>query len=449
MSEIFKQKRRNKCTMKLGLNRPISFTSLRRQLNNGKPPKHSLLLRVGAKKILFDPGCGAKSLRVQPIDGLTAIVVTHAHLDHFGDLLSFVKRNPLARVFCTGATRFFIEQYFSRKGSGVSQFDLAAMMNKFVTCDYERETRIEKGISLSFHFSGHMLGAAACTLFTPEGNILVTGDYSDKERFVLRPFSLPNHEYRAVVSESTFVQMPEPDFEKESGALVDRVGKILTGGGHFIISSDMLGSAQEFLFYLASLMQKQEFPQYPIFCFDLEKRNGSSNSTLPIIDAYQSNFRTLSRHFRKAFGSQHKNFLDHFAGLTPLAGEFNPDFLRPALILMHTWAFKTGNYYGFKLAEFGGKVFKAGGGLMLSHANGGNEEMFKRLDLPAGQYDPFVLFPPPFNHPYSASVRKLIEAAGAQTTILVHGRKEAMLQFAAGFSDRTVIVPEVGQEILL
>src|SRR5438132_11667012 len=152
------------------------------------------LLDLGSHRVLVDSGLfqGLKELRLRnwaavPIDPLRidAVVLTHAHLDHWGYLPRLVAGGFRGRVFCTPGTRELCSlvlpdsahiqeedaRQANRHGSSKHQpalplyteLDAARALARLQPVGYERPISILPGVSdgeVEFINAGHLLGSA-------------------------------------------------------------------------------------------------------------------------------------------------------------------------------------------------------------------------------------------------------------------------------------------------
>jgi metallo-beta-lactamase family protein len=173
------------------------------------------LLEVGQYKILIDCGLDyEKDRSVQsnenfPFDPaeIDVVILTHAHIDHSGNLPTLVRLGFEGQILCTPATadltelllldsvRIFMSKIekgrkHNRKRQDRVQQPLYLQkhvmdtMDRFVTIGFNRPFRINGDIELTFIPVGHLLGAAAAVLkineHGEEKTIAFTGDIGRK-----------------------------------------------------------------------------------------------------------------------------------------------------------------------------------------------------------------------------------------------------------------------------
>ncbi len=151
------------------------------------------LVELGGSRILLDCGLfqGFKTLRERnraplgvPPESITAVVLSHAHLDHSGNLPTLIKRGFEGNIFCTPPTRDlcsvmlrdaaliqqqdarYINKHNQRDGSserveplfGVE--DAEAAVARMISLPLHRPLEIAPGVRLTFYDAGHVLGSA-------------------------------------------------------------------------------------------------------------------------------------------------------------------------------------------------------------------------------------------------------------------------------------------------
>ena len=157
------------------------------------------LLEVNGKRILLD--CGLfQGKRKEAFElnrtgfcageDIDCLVLSHAHIDHSGNIPSLVKRGFRGDIVCTSATRDlcavmlmdaaniqeqdveFVNKL--RKKNKQKEFeplyakeDVIASMDQFVGISYNRKREILPGVHLTLVDAGHMLGSANVLLDRP------------------------------------------------------------------------------------------------------------------------------------------------------------------------------------------------------------------------------------------------------------------------------------------
>ena len=193
-------------------------------------------LEVGDHKLLIDCGMeqGPNEFENQEIpvaaSEIEAVLLTHAHIDHSGNLPLLYQRGFRGQIFATEATRdlaqimlrdsahiqMFEAEWRNRKGRRAGKAEVLPLydMNDaegaiqcLVGLPYEKEYHVNENVKIRFLDAGHLLGSSTIEVWvTEEGTekkIVFSGDIGNKHQPLLRdPEYLKEADY--VVMESTY-----------------------------------------------------------------------------------------------------------------------------------------------------------------------------------------------------------------------------------------------------
>ena len=252
------------------------------------------LIQTPQMKILVDCGLfqGYKELRLRnwqalPIHPSTIdyILLTHAHIDHSGYIPLLVKNGFHGKILCTEATHDLCKillpdsgylqeeeaRYADRKGCSkhhpslplYTKSEAETALHYFQTIDFNKPIKLHEGFYASFHYAGHILGAASIRVAHEETSILFSGDLGRQQDPIMRaPDAPPVSDY--IVIESTYGdRLHDPsDPEKILGEIINRTVK---RGGSLIIPAFAVGRTQSILYYIHQLKSKQAIPDVPVF----------------------------------------------------------------------------------------------------------------------------------------------------------------------------------------
>jgi metallo-beta-lactamase family protein len=220
-------------------------------------------------------------------DRLDAVVLSHAHIDHCGNIPTLAIRGYRGPVYCTPATADLLpvmlddsakiqeeeaahanirrnyqepwERPLYTRNDARSASRLAVPLPRHMT----RE--IVPGVRLTFLEAGHILGSATVHLTFDTGeSMLFTGDLGRSGSSLLPPADLlPPVD--TVLCESTYggvVHEPVADTAKR---LIQVVKQTIARGGKVFIPAFSLGRTQLVVYYLTRAIQSGELPSLPIW----------------------------------------------------------------------------------------------------------------------------------------------------------------------------------------
>ncbi len=246
------------------------------------------LIEVNGKRILVD--CGMEQGRDTyenvplPIAAMTvdAICLTHAHIDHSGNIPALTAGGCKAPIYSTEATYRLCEimlrdsahiqeqeaEWRARraKRSGAEEYkpaftleDTNNTLKRFEKHGYGEEIEIFDGISITFIDAGHMLGSSSILFKINEDGrtttLLFSGDVGNVRRPLIRdPQSPPSADY--VVIESTYGNRLHGERPDYIGQLAAVLQDTFDRGGNVIIPSFAVGRTQEMLYLCRIIKEK-------------------------------------------------------------------------------------------------------------------------------------------------------------------------------------------------
>ncbi|RMG44133.1 MAG: MBL fold metallo-hydrolase, partial [Candidatus Dadabacteria bacterium] len=246
------------------------------------------------KKILVDCGLfqGKKELRLRnwseppfDISKLSAIVLTHAHLDHTGYLPLIVKRGYRGPIYCTAATRELLKLLLP--DSAYLQEEEARFANKHGTSkhkpalplydrkdaeetlkllkifDRHREFKVADNCILSSVCAGHILGSVSLALEIHGRRIVFSGDIGRYNTPILpAPTGLPCGDL--MLCESTYGNREHQDsnLRKILGRIVR---KTYERRSVLLIPAFAIGRTQTLLYHLADMERDGDIPVLPVY----------------------------------------------------------------------------------------------------------------------------------------------------------------------------------------
>jgi metallo-beta-lactamase family protein len=257
------------------------------------------LLEAHGRSVLLD--CGlveagrAESLRIngkfpfRPRD-IDAVLLSHAHLDHCGNLPGLIKQGFAGPIYCTPATRALTSVMLG--DAAKIQEEDAAYLNKkrprgepkieplydgrhayrtllrLKAVRYDTPFEVFPGLEAVLVDAGHLLGSSmiGVRIDTPTGErrLTYTGDLGRPGVPILRdPAPVPPCDL--LVCESTYGGIHHEPIEETAEHLGEVVRRTAERGGKLIIPAFSVGRTQTILYFLHQLMNAGRLPDVPIY----------------------------------------------------------------------------------------------------------------------------------------------------------------------------------------
>ncbi|GJM40824.1 MAG: MBL fold hydrolase [Ardenticatenaceae bacterium] len=261
------------------------------------------LVEVNGLKILLDCGLYQGSRKESysrnqnlPFDAsqVDLLVLSHAHIDHSGNIPNLVKSGFTGDIICTYATRDLcaimlrdsakIQQYDieyvnkKRKRNGLEPVepiytiqDAIQSLKNFIGIGYERPYRITPNITLTFYDAGHILGSAIVALDIVDQEekrdirLVFSGDIGRPNRPILRDPTFLD-EADVLLIESTYGNRNHAQLDEAKNKLEQIVNTTCKRSGKLIVPAFAVGRTQELVYRLHQLVEAQKIPHnLPIF----------------------------------------------------------------------------------------------------------------------------------------------------------------------------------------
>ncbi len=219
------------------------------------------------------------------------VILTHAHIDHSGNLPSLVKKGFTGNIYTTFASRDLSSvmlrdsahiqekdiEYVNRKRERKGQHPFEPLYTKqnvkdtmdlFVGVNYHREVEIGPNIKLSFADAGHILGSAVTYLTIKEkGKILHVGFSGDLGRpnlpILKDPEKIPDVDY--FISESTYGGRVHDNPLHSEETLAEVMRKAYKRKAKVVIPAFSVGRTQELVYALHRIFEQHKAERIPVY----------------------------------------------------------------------------------------------------------------------------------------------------------------------------------------
>ncbi len=257
------------------------------------------LLEHEGKRILLDCGLfqGLKAIRKKNWDrfpvtprSIDAVVLSHAHIDHTGWLPRLLDEGFKGPIYCTPATRDLCAimlpdsarlqeeeaRYANKKGYSkhhpalplYTEESALRCIPRMHALPYDRPKELCKGMTVTLHHAGHILGSAIVQVNLEGGDadgdrVIFTGDLGRPNTpIICDPAEIPRA--HTLLLESTYGDRLHESHHPQSD-LSDEVERTVAEKRVLIIPSFAIGRTQHILYHLYKLQQASRIPALPIF----------------------------------------------------------------------------------------------------------------------------------------------------------------------------------------
>ena len=255
------------------------------------------LVEANGKRILLDCGLyqghrkeAFEKNRNLPVDPKTIdyVILSHAHIDHSGNLPQLVRQGFSGRVFARQSTTELCDimlrdscflqkrdlEYINkrRRREGKKLFeplyeerDVDELMKLFVPTHMHEPRELSRGITLEFFNAGHILGSALVQLDIRSDHghnhrLLFSGDLGQPDQPIIRHYEYPSGADILIV-ESTYADRLHPSADDVELRLERYLKYIDRHNSKLLIPAFSVGRTQQIIYYLNRLRERGKVPR--------------------------------------------------------------------------------------------------------------------------------------------------------------------------------------------
>ena len=258
------------------------------------------LIETNGKNILVDCGMeqGAdifenQEIPVNPND-IECVLLTHAHIDHSGNLPLLYKNGFRGKIYATNETSDLCEimlpdsahiqeteaKWRNRKAkrAGREEYvpiyemdDTIGVLQQFRPCNYDEKIRILENVEIRFHDIGHLLGSSCIEIWITESGItkktVFSGDVGNTNQPIIKDptpiYDTDDTDY--LVIESTYGNRFHTEVPDYITLLAGEFQRTFDRGGNVVIPSFAVGRTQELLYYIRQIKEQNLVKGYGDF----------------------------------------------------------------------------------------------------------------------------------------------------------------------------------------
>jgi metallo-beta-lactamase family protein len=258
-------------------------------------------VEAAGKRFLFDVGLyqGRRAEAMDrnrnfpfPVSDIDAVILSHAHIDHSGNLPTFVKNGYNGPIYTTPATidlclamladSAFIQEKDAefcnrrrefRKKIGrddqecaplYSMADAEKTFSLFKSAPLNEDHDIAPGVKFRSFEAGHMLGSSSIVMEADNLRLCFSGDVGRHGLPILHdPQSPPPVDY--LIMESTYGDRFHQAISDAADKLAEVVNRTARRGGRLIVPAFAVGRTQQLVMLLHQLMDEKRVPSLPVY----------------------------------------------------------------------------------------------------------------------------------------------------------------------------------------
>jgi len=225
------------------------------------------------------------------VPALDAAILSHAHIDHSGNLPNLVKQGYPGSINATSATAHlagvmlrdsghiqesdvkFVNKRRAKRGEAPIEplytiADAATAAEQFVQRDYDAQFEAVPGAIATLVEAGHILGSAGVILDLEENGrkvrLMFSGDIGRADLPIVRDPVLPK-DVDYLIMESTYGDRSHDSSVQAYDELQAVLSRTIERGGKIIIPSFAVGRTQTLVYYLHQMIDRHEIPRIKVF----------------------------------------------------------------------------------------------------------------------------------------------------------------------------------------
>lgn len=222
-----------------------------------------------------------------PVEDISTIIISHAHLDHSALLPKLVKDGYNKKIYSTPATRdlasiIMLDAAKIQKNDNdiiYEEKDVINTLELFRTTQYRKRKELNKEVTFTLYNAGHILGSAVVDveinkkrnfiqkLFCKQRpiHILYTGDLGRSSNLIVEKpdTNIPAPDY--IIMESTYGSRNHEKTKEAYAEMEQVINDTIKRGGKVIIPTFAIERAQELIYHIKNMMADNKIPRVPVY----------------------------------------------------------------------------------------------------------------------------------------------------------------------------------------
>ena len=253
---------------------------------------HKLLLECGLFQGHRDEAFSRNQSFAYDPSQIDAAILSHAHIDHSGNLPNLVKNGFHSPIYATDGTASLADIMLLDAGH-IQEYDIAYVNKRrfrhglppveplytledaaevkqyFTPVDYDQAFNPVPGVTARLVEAGHILGSAGVVLDIEENGrklrFWFSGDIGRMDMPLLRDPVLPNGDVDYLMMECTYGDTVHPPIEEAFEQFGEVVLDTINRGGKVIVPSFAVGRTQELVYSLHQMQRNGRLPHIPVY----------------------------------------------------------------------------------------------------------------------------------------------------------------------------------------
>lgn len=235
--------------------------------------KHNIMMDCGIK--LEKAGDEYPLITPEIVKSLSAVVITHAHIDHSGFLPVLFKMGYKGPIFATKPTRDLTQLLLAdslkigeTEGKAIfSEKDLLNCLKHFEYMEYKQKKKIAPDIFITLFNTGHVVGSSGVMVQHGKETLYYTGDLCVRSSNVLNGADTNIGKIDYLIIESTYGSKKDvnPALKVSSKRLADIIKQTINRGGKVLIPTFGVGRGAEIMMTIDNYMKSGYLPKVPAY----------------------------------------------------------------------------------------------------------------------------------------------------------------------------------------